>query len=534
MVKVVIADDEPRVLQLIKELVDWEGLALNLVGEAEDGLAAFELIQTAQPEIVVTDIRMPGIDGLELVRRCRAIGLRTSFIIISGYKHFEYAQNALRYGVEEYLVKPIDERELNLVLDRLCRRHFEESGKRDQVRALQDQLEKSREILRQQFAHVLAFTPDQLPSASLPVMNAEYQVTLTEGCLLALAVRVDGSDIEVDDHHIHTVADKLSALIERALIAQCAEVLTLRQGAVVIVIVNTTTLEGCRLIPKRVYDDTQKLLHAYAYLHGTVGIGTLETELHQVAQSVQVAFRAQTARLTLGVDRTIDGAVLRYASVSVRDVITATSEGQFVRLIEAFDLSGIAQWIRATYATVFSLRDAPPGLLLEVADEIGSLFAHTVTQLGLDSGAGLAAELTRRLNKVMTAKAIPEEVERFVVKRLDAFLEAKRFQDTRPIRLAKQYIADHYHEAITLEDIAGVVHLNPVYFSVVFKRETDTNFSDYLIQVRLEAAKALLKDTHYNLNQIAERVGYHDPRYFSKLFRRVVGIHPHEYRKLYT
>jgi len=84
MVNVLIADDETRLLQLIKELVDWKGLALELIGEAQDGLAALELIRARQPEIVITDIRMPGIDGLEMVRRCREIGLRTSFIIISG------------------------------------------------------------------------------------------------------------------------------------------------------------------------------------------------------------------------------------------------------------------------------------------------------------------------------------------------------------------------------------------------------------------------------------------------------------------
>jgi len=412
------------------------------------------------------------------------------------------------------------------------RRHLEESGQREKARVLQNQLERSRDLLRQQFAYLLAFTPHQLHGQTLETLNAHYQTRLIDGCYLCLAVRIDGSDIDVDDNHIHSVADKLPALFERTLAGKCADVLAFRDGAVVIV--NTPSDESWRRIPKIIYDETQKLLSAYAYLHGTVGIGTPETAVHHIARSVETALKAQTARLTLGIDRTIDGATLHFAAVQVRDVISQSSEAHLIHLIEAFDIPAIADWIRAVYARVLALKDAPPDLPLEVGREIAAVFARTVNQLGLDSGAALVTDLMRRLNKITVADAIPREVERFVLTRLDAFLEAKRFQDSRPIRLAKQYINDHFHESITLEDIAGVVHLNAVYFSVIFKREVGINFSDYLIQMRIEAAKALLKESHMTINEIAERVGYRDSRYFSKLFRKIVGVYPNEYRKLYS
>jgi two-component system response regulator YesN len=100
--------------------------------------------------------------------------------------------------------------------------------------------------------------------------------------------------------------------------------------------------------------------------------------------------------------------------------------------------------------------------------------------------------------------------------------------------VAKQYIAEHYREQIKLEDVARQVHLNPVYFSTIFKKETGMNFSDYLINYRLDVAKDLLKTTGLSMAEIAGAVGYLDTKYFSKLFTKVVGIKPSEYRKLYS
>ncbi|QCX33184.1 helix-turn-helix transcriptional regulator [Caloramator sp. E03] len=113
-------------------------------------------------------------------------------------------------------------------------------------------------------------------------------------------------------------------------------------------------------------------------------------------------------------------------------------------------------------------------------------------------------------------------------------LQYKKAQENKPIRVAKQYISKNYKKDITLEDIANEVHLNPVYFSVMFKKEVGMNFSEYLINYRIDIAKELLKNKNYNICQIADMVGYKDSKYFSKLFTKVVGIKPLEYRKLYS
>ena len=112
LLKVIIADDEDKVCQLIYGLIDWESLGMEVIGIAHNGLEALEMVKTLEPDLMITDIRMPGYDGLELIERSKEISDTLEFIIISGFRHFEYAQHAIKYGVGDYLLKPIKKEEL--------------------------------------------------------------------------------------------------------------------------------------------------------------------------------------------------------------------------------------------------------------------------------------------------------------------------------------------------------------------------------------------------------------------------------------
>lgn len=107
MLRVVLADDENKVILLMQKLIDWEALGYEIAGTANDGLRALELVREKQPHLLITDVRMPGCDGIELIQRAKALQPKLHFIVISGYRKFEYAQNALKYGVEDYLLKPL-------------------------------------------------------------------------------------------------------------------------------------------------------------------------------------------------------------------------------------------------------------------------------------------------------------------------------------------------------------------------------------------------------------------------------------------
>ena len=138
MLRVVLADDENKVILLMQKLIDWGALGYEIVGTANDGLRALELVREKQPHLLITDVRMPGCDGIELIQRAKALQPKLHFIVISGYRKFEYAQNALKYGVEDYLLKPLKQEELTGILLRL-------KEKMGQEAALEFQLKRSGE-----------------------------------------------------------------------------------------------------------------------------------------------------------------------------------------------------------------------------------------------------------------------------------------------------------------------------------------------------------------------------------------------------
>ena len=151
MLKVLIADDERKVCQLIERLVDWPNLDMKVVATAENGIEALERIKEYRPDIVITDIRMPGYDGLDLIRLGKEINPRTEFIIISGYRHFEYAQSAIRYGVNAYILKPIKKEELTGALKKLGGKFLEESRQLSYEEQIRRTLKTDEGTLRQTF-----------------------------------------------------------------------------------------------------------------------------------------------------------------------------------------------------------------------------------------------------------------------------------------------------------------------------------------------------------------------------------------------
>ena len=148
MMRVVIADDEEKVCLLIQKLVDWTAMDMEIVGVAHNGLEALELIETRRPDLMITDIRMPGCDGIELIRRARQLDPALEFIIVSGYRHFEYAQSALKYGAGDYLLKPIKKDELTATLEKMhgrWLRRTEQLSREEQMRLrLQSDLDRLR------------------------------------------------------------------------------------------------------------------------------------------------------------------------------------------------------------------------------------------------------------------------------------------------------------------------------------------------------------------------------------------------------
>ena len=539
MIKAIIADDEIRVCQLIKNLIDWDEIEIEIVGEADNGITAYDLICNKNPDIVITDIRMPGLDGLDLIKKVRETKPKTSFIIISGHKHFEYAQNAVKYGVEEYLLKPINKEELTNILIKLRDRLLENSERLEDEKKIKNQLASSTDKLRKQFLANVMVGSDVFIIEDLEKINTEYQFSFKSGCFQAIALKLDKRNNEnIDEKHLNIVLDKVAEKIKSSLEEQYFELeIVIIKGRIVCLInYSTTSIEKIKKNIKQVYEDIKNYLDIYDYFHITIGIGSIEQDIYSAHKSMKTAFASINCRVVLGIDKIIDISCYDCKKLNLVDYLTSEKETKFINFLKIFDKEGVKSWIEDIFNVVIGKTKDYPVLIIYLYNKIIDMFFDTmkVIDINYENEEILKSKIYMVIDSCKYAKEISEKLIIFMIEILDLYVNFKRMQDNKPIRIAKEYISLNYKETVSLEDIANLVHLNPVYFSVIFKKEVGVNFSDYLINFRLKIAKELLKEVGYNLSEIADLVGYKDSKYFSKLFTKVVGIKPTEYRKLYS
>jgi two-component system response regulator YesN len=536
-VKAVIADDEIRVCKLIEKLIDWNELGIKIIGQVGNGIDAFNIIMSEKPDIVITDIRMPGLDGLELIKKVREANIKTSFVIISGYKQFEYAQNAVRYGVEDYLLKPINREELYNIAIKLRNRYIENNEKAEDEEKLKIQLSNSIEKLRKQFLVTLLNNYDKFSSMSLEQINKEYQFEFTEGCFQVITLKIDKKSLEnIDDSYEELMLDKLLSLIKKSLKDSCKEIELIKWDNRVICLLNYLQEDADTMIScyKRVFEKLQDYLEISEYFHMTMGIGSVAKNFNNIGQSISTALDCIKCRVLLGVDKIIDLSKYSFTSINIHEIITSEKEKEFMHFIEGFDKDGLKEWIYDVFNKINIKLQLDPLLLFKACIRIVNIFLTTMKMLNMESEEITSDKILKKIDECKSPKEIQQYVFEFINEYLDIFIRSKKMQENKPIRLAKQYVIENYMNPISLEDVANIVHLNPVYFSVIFKKEVGINFVDFLINYRLEIAKKLLREDKYNVSQVAYMVGYKDAKYFSKLFAKIVGIKPSEYKKLYS
>lgn len=215
--KVLIADDEKKVAQLIYKIVDWEQWGLEVIGVVNDGTLAVEMIRTEEPDIVITDIRMPGLNGIDLIRETKKEGKQIYFVIISGYSEFKYAQQALKLGVEDYLLKPVKKKDLAAVLDRIVGKRNGQEADARQKETIQRELLQTREQAGNNFLQALIANRGE-------GMQMENRI-FTGGCFRILTARVYTTAMQYEESKeafLH-ILSKVQALLGERLKSGCRE-----------------------------------------------------------------------------------------------------------------------------------------------------------------------------------------------------------------------------------------------------------------------------------------------------------------------
>lgn len=532
MYKVMIVDDEAFVCEVIKKIVDWDLLNMEFCCEADNGLSALRLLEEKNPDIVITDIRMPGIDGLEFVKRAKELAPNVAFIIISGHKHFDYARNAIKYDVEDYLLKPVNKKEINRILEQIKTRFEEEDKEKQRSERKEEKLEFSIDRLRTIFLE--SMLKDNISSNDIHKINKECQCEFGGRYLQSIALRIDKTGKNTLNNDIEEILFILGKAAEEAAYYFEEKNIYMQRfllDKVIYMVVNLKEKEICAIDFKLLFDRIKKLMERYSEYSCTIGIGRAVEAQTGFNLAIKTSMAAIYERISEGTDRIIyyknqeESADKEH---TFNDLIKS-----FSKIVELCDGTAITDWLDDAVSFLNAAGYAYEKLLRSEAliESAYKVFADAMKE---EIHILKECELShaKRVYDFLSEEELTTDIKKAIESCFKKYMTFKTMQKAQPVREAKKYISLNYSKDITLEEVAGKVYLNPVYFSVMFKNEEGINFSKYLIDVRINKAKELLKEKRYNISEIARQVGYADHRHFSKLFKKNVGITPNEFRKL--
>ncbi len=540
MLNVLIVDDEIKVCQLVEKLIPWDELRLNKAGVAHNGMDALEMAEKRAVDIVLTDIRMPGLDGIELIKRLKASKPHIAFIIISGHRDFDYAQSALKYGASDFLLKPIGKEDLRKALASVIENKKISTARLLHEENLEEELEKKTAFidggwLREQYRS--GFEASSMETVD--AVSSKHGVRLHQGSFEIIVGKLDimkREDINLELNR--TLMEKIADIFAEAFgpITEKA-IFTVDDCRLVGLLNNSDRSSINKTLFESIYEKIATITLSEGKYHFTVGVGKAVARVGELGQSCQSASILVNLRIFNGVDKVYMADKGEKKEKPEKAIILEELEAgdSLIQTFGTFDKVKIKSELNRLFS-VLEAQDCERNAktLTEFCGQLLDMLWGQLSLLGIESEIeDFRPSVLEWLDHAVSYADLKHRMIREVEYIVDEANKSKKIQEFRPVRIAKQYIDENYMNQIVLEDIAEIVGLNPVYFSVLFKRESGENFKEYLTHYRMEKAKEYFRTTNFNIGQVSERVGYKDKKYFSKLFVKQVGIRPKEYKRIY-
>lgn len=535
MIKVLIADDELRICELIFRLIDWESLGMSVIAVAHDGRETIKIIKNEMPDIVITDIRMPGYNGVDVIRIGKEYNSDIQFIIISGYSQFDYAQNAIHYGVSDYLLKPVKAEELTKALLRIKNRIDKNNQMYSQVKKAWTLEQQNRRLYIEQLimeiAHGKGF---DVLTKDMNTLNEQYKYEFIPGFFTIVIVKADGLNFEEK-----TESSFLYEKIQQSLSFAFAPVMQEMQG---------TMLDNGTYIflfnYENEYAEIESQIHrllnqmllqkdVFKKLHLTIGLGKRVNCLVEVGKSYETAYLAIKDRILVGTDRIIEGKE-KIVVQDYKDYFLHTVR-ELENVVENLDDKRISDIIQE-WGTALSKDKEINGYQIEQSAKAlvnSYLLSMQKNNYTLDEDDNLLKDFMKSIENCISLGEIQELLSGTLEQSLSEYRHKRALSGSKPIRDAKEYIRNNLAGNLTIQEVSEYVGYSSAHFSVRFKQECGITFSDYVMESRIEKSKELLKNTRETIESIAAAVGYSDVKSFTKNFKKYTEVKPSQYRKIY-
>ena len=527
---VLLVDDEEDVVEAIVQKIDWDRLGYSLAGYAKNGLEALEIAEEKQIDVVLTDIKMPYMDGLTLSHRLKELYPSIKIIIFSGFDEFEYAKEAIRLEAEEYMLKPVDAGELSRVFQKVHEALDQEFDEKQSIHRLKNYYLESLPILQESL--YTSLIEGTLPQQDLESTLLDYQISLP-GKYYAVVILHNSLSLSPEGINPLLITMSIRKLAEERLQKNWRPCFLTYLGHTLFIAQMDKESDSLKLT-----DDCEILCRMARHICKatvTAGIGKTVSNLMDLPLSYLGARDAVAYRVLYG----------RGKAIAIREIGLEGKEEHKVNkeIIDEERLLDIYRSIR-----------------MSSEEELDKCIDLYIENSRLDSPSlqeyhfflmDLVTNMHKFLlaNQVDTGLIFPKEedvyqkVQQFslaelsqwmkeICKKMQIIIQEMRSDKTKSfVKKAVEHVHSHYMDKdLTVEALSQELHVSAAYFSTVFKRETGKSFINYLTDYRMEKALRLLMEEEEKTYIIAEAVGYSDPNYFSYAFKKKFGMSPSKYK----
>lgn len=530
MLKVIIADDERIQREGIAKHGKWSDYDMQVAGLADDGLTALELMRTTGADVLITDIKMPNMNGLELARQARNMNPGIKIIVVSGYDDFEYARAAIDLKAHSFLLKPVAINRLNELLEQIVGQCRAERQSQAELLALKRQYEESKPLLIERFLEnvLYGFLTDEetiLGRADmLPVPDAHHGYRLL---LLQLEDNADSGSADMARQLTylgvhHQLAD-LFGNNPRVYVVRSKE----NEFALIVYAHEPST---------ETMTDILTLLRASLKLPPdscfSTGISAPKMDLTQLNEAYKESETACRQKFYLG-----KGNDIYYQDIVPLNPTAAHYDLPFEQMIQAVEIGNAAMTDRLCTELLQILTDSCGG---SNPDRLIQAFCYrTVGEIyriiherheSIENVLHIEAPLWDRIHRLTTLPEVREWLTEVVVATAAHIHQKRSRKNAKVVESIIRILEQHYDGAITIEELARQVYLTPNYISNIFKESVGESIIDYLTKVRMKHAARMLQDETTKIYEIAEKTGYNSTSYFSVVFKGMYGMSPKDYR----
>jgi two-component system response regulator YesN len=537
--KIAIIDDERQVLQGMKRAIPWDELEAEWVGEAMNGFDGLNMIRSTQPDIIITDIYMPLMNGLDMIEQLRKEEFPGKIIILSGYSDFEHARQALRYNVSDYVSKPISMPTLKVILNKVIQELMDVEEKRIKQGELEHKLMLYEPFIEKEWVRSAVVGTLESANQSGEILPQPYRFwSNTNHAVIGIELVRDERvrKFSVSDWNLYRFAvSNIVYELARKVFPSVEYTELHSTRAVLIIHPESDNNEYTHTAIKDLSIQIIESVASYLKLMSRVGSGSIKSDWTQMPDSTEEAFRAIDMR-QLRVNPSFEFYVYQREAAAEQEQVALFPVKFSYELANA--MKGVqktkAQQLVADYIGEL---ENQVGIRSEYVQMLGSELWGIISYCLYEAGHVLDDLFTNdQIAKEIKDLIQPDQLQKWLSEKISIICDSRQWKGSSKHRqvvdFITQYIHEHYAEDLTLAILSDKVFISRNHLSIIFKNMTGETFNTYLTRVRIEKARELLLERNMLVYEVAESVGYKNFPYFSLLFKKMTGMNPTDLIKL--